>query len=69
MKKVFKILLFFIFLPFLSLANDKEIRDKIEYLIMPDFRYWTMEGQTERKDFDKLNEEVKEVISNHNFIT
>ncbi len=67
MKKVFKILLFFIFLPFLSLANDKEIRDKIEYLIMPDFRYWTMEGQTERKDFDKMNEEVKEVISNHNF--
>lgn len=66
MKKFFKVLLMFI-LPVLSLAGQKELREKIEYLIMPDFRYWQMSGDSEKKDFDTMNEEVKEVIKSHNF--
>lgn len=66
MKKIFKVLLMLV-LPVLSLAGQKELREKIEYLIMPDFRYWQMSGETEKKDFDTMNDEVKEVIKSHNF--
>ena len=52
MKKIFKVLLMLV-LPVLSLAGQKELREKIEYLIMPDFRYWQMSGETEKKDFKK----------------
>ena len=48
MKKIFKVLLMLV-LPVLSLAGQKELREKIEYLIMPDFRYWQMSGETEKK--------------------
>ena len=58
MKKIFKVLLMLV-LPVLSLAGQKELREKIEYLIMPDFRYWQMSGETEKKDFDTMNDEVK----------
>ena len=37
----------------------EELREKIEYLIIPDFRYWQMSGEKEKKDFDTMNDEVK----------
>lgn len=66
MKKIFKILFVF-FMPFIVFSNDMEIRKKIEYLIMPDFRYWNIDENGKKKDFDVMNDEVREVIKSHNF--
>ncbi|CAM3204036.1 glycoside hydrolase family 3 N-terminal domain-containing protein [Streptobacillus felis] len=66
MKKMLRFLFFF-FMPFMVFANDMEIRNKIEYLIMPDFRYWNVDENGKKKDFDVMNDEVRDVIKTHNF--
>lgn len=66
MKKVLKFILAILIIPFFSFTNNT-IREKIEYLIMTDFRYWNLDENGKKKDFDVMNEEVFNVIKTHNF--
>lgn len=65
MKKIF--FLITLFISNLIFANDEILKRRIETMIMPDFRYWKMQNEEKEKAFTTMNEEVKQVISSHNY--
>ena len=49
-----------------KIIDDMTLREKIGQMIMPDFRFWTEEGQ-EQKEWTEMNDEVKKIMEDYHF--
>src|SRR5690554_1180632 len=49
-----------------ELMEDMTLRQKATQLLMPDFRHWAQEGQSQ-VDFDVMNDEVAEILVEYDF--
>lgn len=47
--------------------NRLEIKEKIETMLMPDFRKWKTSNENQESDFTVMNDEVKKIIQSHNY--
>lgn len=45
-----------------SMVEKMTLDEKIGQMLMPDFRYWKQETDTEQKDFTSMNQEVADII-------
>ncbi len=50
-----------------QIIEDMSVREKIAQMLMVEFRYWQQEGETEKKEVDVLNPEIKEAIEKYKF--
>ncbi|MDC6711323.1 glycoside hydrolase family 3 N-terminal domain-containing protein, partial [Leclercia adecarboxylata] len=49
-----------------ELMEDMTLRQKATQLLMPDFRHWAQENQSQ-VDFDVMNDEVKQILIEYDF--
>lgn len=49
-----------------ELMEDMTLRQKATQLLMPDFRHWAQENQSQ-VDFDVMNDEVKQILIEYYF--
>lgn len=50
-----------------TLLNGMSLDQKIEQMLMPDFRQWQAEGESQVSDLTALNNEVAEIIDQYDF--
>lgn len=50
-----------------DLLNSMTLEQKVEQMMMPDFRDWSMTADGTAQDFTEMNEQVAKVLQEHNF--
>lgn len=50
-----------------EILNNMTLQQKVEQMLMPDFRDWTTTGEGTAPDFTEMNDQVAKVLQDHDF--